>query len=216
VPARGVIPGAAGPIEIASDIPGAPVAVAVIAHPHPLFGGTMDNKVVTTLERAFRELGAATLRFNFRGVGQSAGAHDEGRGEAEDMLRVIEHARTLVPDAPLWLAGFSFGGAVATRASLGTDFAKLVLVAPGFRRLTGEGMGTPIDPADPQFGEPGRHTHENTVVIHGDLDETVPLSDSLGWAAAREVNVVVIAGGEHFFHRKLHLLRDAVTRMVRP
>jgi alpha/beta superfamily hydrolase len=216
VPTRGVIPGAAGPIEIASDTPAAPVAVAVIAHPHPLFGGTMDNKVVTTLERAFRELGAATVRFNFRGIGGSAGTHDEGRGEAEDMLRVVEHARTLAPGAPLWLAGFSFGGAVATRASLGTAFAKLVLVAPGFRRLTGEGMGTPIDPADPQFGEPGRHTHDNTVVVHGDLDETVPLADSLGWAAAREVNVVVIAGGEHFFHRKLHLLRDAVTRMVRP
>ena len=216
MPARGVIPGAAGAIEVASDIPEAPVAIAVIAHPHPLYGGSMDNKVVTTLERAFRELGAATLRFNFRGVGKSAGVHDEGRGEAEDMLQVIEHARTLAPGAPLWLAGFSFGGAVATRASLRAEFARLVLVAPGFRRLTGEGMGTPIDPADAQFGEPGRHTHENTVVIHGDLDETVPLSDSLAWAAAREVNVVVIAGGEHFFHRKLHLLRDAVTRMVRP
>lgn len=211
-----MIPGAAGPIEIASDVPASPVAAAVIAHPHPLFGGTMDNKVITTLERAFRELGAATLRFNFRGVGKSAGTHDEGRGEAEDMLRVVDHARTVAPGVPLWLAGFSFGGAVATRASLGVDFAKLVLVAPGFRRLTGEGMGTPIDPRDPQFGEPGRHTHENTVVLHGDLDETVPLSDSLAWAAAREVNVVVIAGAEHFFHRKLHLLRDAVTRMVRP
>jgi alpha/beta superfamily hydrolase len=216
VPDHGVIPGAAGTIEVASDIPEAPVAVAVIAHPHPLYGGTMDNKVVTTLERAFRELGAATFRFNFRGVGRTAGMHDEGRGEADDMLRVVEHARSSVPDLPLWLAGFSFGGAVATRASLRVDFARLVLVAPGFRRLTGEGMGTPVDPLDPQFGEPGRHTYQNTVVIHGDLDETVPLADSLGWAAEREVNVVVIAGGEHFFHRKLHLLRDAVARMVRP
>lgn len=211
-----MIAGAAGPIEVASDIPESPVAVAVIAHPHPLYGGTMDNKVITTLERAFRELGAATFRFNFRGVGKTAGTHDEGRGEADDMLRVVAHARERVAPVPLWIAGFSFGGAVATRASLQLDFARLVLVAPGFRRLTGEGMGTPVDPQDVHFGEPGRHTYENTVVIHGDLDETVPLSDSIGWAAAREVPVVVIAGGEHFFHRKLHLLRDAVTRMTRP
>jgi len=216
VPPRGVIPGAAGAIEVAGEVPAAPVAAAVIAHPHPLYGGTMDNKVVTTLERAFRELGAATFRFNFRGVGATTGMHDEGRGETEDMLRVAGHARAHAPGVPLWLAGFSFGGAVATRASLRTEFARLVLVAPGFRRLTGEGLGTPIDPRDPQFGEAGRHTHENTVVIHGDLDETVPLSDSIAWAAAREVPVVVIAGAEHFFHRKLHLLRDAVARMARP
>ena len=112
-----MIPGAAGPIEIASDVPESPVAVAVVAHPHPLYGGTMDNKVVTTLERAFRGLGAASFRFNFRGVGQTAGTHDEGRGETDDMLRVIGHAREQVPGAPLWIAGFSFGGAVAARAS---------------------------------------------------------------------------------------------------
>ena len=216
MPARILIQGAAGSIEVAADVPEAPVATAVIAHPHPLYGGSMDNKVVTTIERAFRELGAATFRFNFRGVGQTAGSHDEGRGETDDMVKVVRHAQDNVRGAPLWLAGFSFGGAVATRASLRVEFAKLVLVAPGFRRLTGEGLGTPIDPRDPQFGEPGRHTHENTVVVHGDLDETVPLSDSLAWAAAREVNVVVVAGGEHFFHRKLHLLRDAVARMARP
>lgn len=210
-----MIAGAAGPIEVAADVPGNPAALAVIAHPHPLYGGTMDNKVITTLERAFRELGAATFRFNFRGVGKTAGTHDEGRGETGDMLRVVAHAREQVPAAPLWIAGFSFGGAVATRASLQLDFARLVLVAPGFRRLTGEGMGTPVDPHDAQFGEPGRHSYQNTVVIHGDLDETVPLSDSIGWAAAREVPVVVIAGAEHFFHRKLHLLRDAVTRMTK-
>jgi len=205
MPARILIQGAAGSIEVAADVPEAPVATAVIAHPHPLYGGTMDNKVVTTIERAFRELGAATFRFNFRGVGKTAGT-----------LKVVRYAQDHVRGVALWLAGFSFGGAVATRASLRVEFAKLVLVAPGFRRLTGEGLGTPIDPRDPQFGEPGRHTHENTVVVHGDLDETVPLSDSLAWAAAREVNVVVVAGGEHFFHRKLHLLRDAVARMARP
>jgi alpha/beta superfamily hydrolase len=113
------------------------------------------------------------------------------------------------------LAGFSFGGAVAVRASDRVEFAGLVLVAPGFRRITGQGMGEAPDPADPKLGAPGRHTAANTVVIHGDLDETVPLSDSFAWAGAREVPVVVIPGGEHFFHRKLHVLRQIVSRWVR-
>ncbi len=213
--AREVIPGGAGAIEIASGVPDAPRAIAVIAHPHPLYGGSMDNKVVTTLERALRERGAATFRFNFRGVGATEGAHDHGMGETEDLLAVVAHARARLGEAlPLWLAGFSFGGAVAAKASGTVEFAQLLLVAPGFRRLSAEGLGTPIDPQDPQFGAPGRHNHANTVIFHGDLDETVPLADSIGWAAAREVNVVVIAGAEHFFHRKLHLLRDAIARMA--
>ncbi len=215
-PTRATIPGAAGAIEIAAHIPEAPGAIAVIAHPHPLFGGTMENKVVTTLTRAFVESGAATFRFNFRGVGGSEGEHDEGRGEAEDMLRVVAHAREIAGAAlPLKLAGFSFGGAVATRASGKLEFAQLVLVAPGFRRITGHGMGEAPDPADPNLGAPGRHTVANTVVVHGDLDETVPLSDSISWAAPREVPVVVVPGGEHFFHRKLHVLREIVARWVR-
>ena len=213
--ARALLDGAAGRIEVAASLPEAPRAIAVIAHPHPLFGGTMDNKVVTTLARAFVETGAATYRFNFRGVGDSQGTHDEGRGETEDMLRVIEHARAEIGAAPLKLAGFSFGGAVATRASGRVDFTQLVLVAPGFRRITGHGMGEAPDPADPNLGAPGRHTGANTVVIHGDLDETVPLSDSIAWAAARDVAVIVVPGGEHFFHRKLHMLREVVARWVR-
>jgi hypothetical protein len=214
-PTRAVIPGAEGGIEIAVQIPPAPRAIAVIAHPHPLFGGTMDNKVVTTLARAFSEAGAAVLRFNFRGVGESAGAHDEGRGETDDMLRVIEHARRVAGALPLKLAGFSFGGAVATRASGAVDFEQLVLVAPGFRRITGHGMGEAPDPADPNLGAPGRHGPANTVVVHGDLDDTVPLSDSIAWATPREVPVVVVPGGEHFFHRKLHVLREVVARWAR-
>jgi hypothetical protein len=212
---RAMLEGAAGKIEVAASFPQAPRAVAVIAHPHPLFGGTMDNKVVTTLARAFVESGAATFRFNFRGVGASEGAHDEGRGETEDMLRVIEHARSAAGAAPLWLAGFSFGGAVATRASAIADFAQLVLVAPGFRRLTGHGLGEAPDPGDPNLGAPGRHGPRNTVIVHGDLDETVPLSDSIAWATPREVPVVVIPGAEHFFHRKLHVLREVVARWAR-
>ncbi len=213
--ARELIEGAAGKIECASTVPDSPRAVAVIAHPHPLFGGTMDNKVVTTLARAFVESGAATFRLNFRGVGASEGVHDEGRGETDDMQRVVEHAMQRFPALPLWLAGFSFGGAVAVRVSGRVDFAQLVLAAPGFRRITGQGMGEAPDPADPNLGAQGRHTLANTVVIHGDVDETVPLSDSIAWATPREVPVVVIPGGEHFFHRKLHVLREVVARWVK-
>jgi len=212
---RSFVQGAAGRIEIATTGPAAPRMVAVIAHPHPLFGGTMDNKVVTTIARALAEAGAATVRFNFRGVGASEGAHDEGRGETDDMVRVVEHARSAHPGLPVALAGFSFGGAVATRASGRVEFAQLVLAAPGFRRITAEGMGSAPDPNDPNLGAPGRHTVHNTIIVHGDRDETVPLSDSLAWAAAREVPVVVVPGGEHFFHRKLHVLREIVLRWMR-
>ena len=155
------------------------------------------------------------MLFRSRGVGASGGAHDEGEGETEDMLQVIAHATGQMGALPLQLAGFSFGGAIAVRASATADFAQLVLVAPGFRRITGHGMGEAPDPADPNLGAPGRHGPSNTVVIHGDLDETVPLSDSIAWATAREVPVVVIPGGEHFFHRKLHVLREIVARWVR-
>lgn len=211
---REQLAGAAGAIELAWSVPDAPRAVAVVAHPHPLFGGSMDNKVVTTLTRALVETGAATWRFNFRGVGASEGTHDEGRGECDDMVQVIEHARGKSPGLPLILAGFSFGGAVATRASLRADFDLLVLVAPGFRRITAQGFGAPPDPNDPTLGPPGRHTTSNTVVIHGDIDETVPLADSIAWAGVRDVPVVVVPGGEHFFHRKLQVLREIVARWV--
>ncbi len=211
---RLLVDGPVGRIEVAAARPGEARAIAVVAHPHPLFGGTMDNKVVTTVARAFMEAGAATYRFNFRGVGASEGAHDEGRGETDDLLAVAAHAAHAVGELPLWLAGFSFGGAVALGASERTAFERLVLVAPAFRRLTGHGLGEPPDPADPQLGSMGRHNLSTTVVIHGDRDETVPLSDSLAWAAPREIPVVVAPGADHFFHRKLHLLRDIVSRWL--
>ncbi len=214
-PGRALLEGAAGKIEVASQVPEAARAVAVIAHPHPLFGGTMDNKVVTTLARAFVESGCATYRFNFRGVAASGGAHDEGRGETDDMVRVIEHARSQSPGLPLMMAGFSFGGAVATRASCRVDFSQLVLAAPGFRRISAHGMGEAPDPNDPALGPVGRHTSSNTLIVHGDLDETVPLADSIAWATVRDVPVVVVPGGEHFFHRKLHILREIVARWIR-
>jgi alpha/beta superfamily hydrolase len=213
---RATIEGAAGVIEIAYSIPAHPVAVAVVAHPHPLFGGTMDNKVVTTVAKAFADAGAATFRFNFRGVGESEGRHDEGRGETDDLLEVAAHAARAAGELPLWLAGFSFGGGVALRASSRAEFERLVLVAPAFRRITGHGLGEPPDPNDPALGAPGRHTAANTLIVHGDRDETVILADSLGWGAMRDVPVLVVPGADHFFHRKLHVIRDVVGRLVRP
>ena len=213
---RALVQGAAGDIEVAANIAPSARAVAVVAHPHPLFGGTMDNKVVTTVAKAFADAGIAVFRFNFRGVGATQGEHDEGPGETEDMLRVIEHARGQVAGVPLYLAGFSFGGAIATRASEKAEFERLVLVAPGFRRISRSGdMGEAPDPNDAAVGSPGRHNTANTVVIHGDIDDTVPLSDSLAWATVRDVPVVVVPGGEHFFHRKLHVLREIVARWAR-
>jgi uncharacterized protein len=210
------IEGAAGAIEIAFAIPDDPVAVAVVGHPHPLFGGAMDNKVVTTVARAFTDAGAAPFRFNFRGVGKSEGKHDEGRGETDDFLEVAAHAARAVGELPLWMAGFSFGGGVALRASGRADFRHLVLVAPAFRRLTGHGLGQAPAPDDPALGSPGRHTAANTIVVHGDRDETTPLADSFGWSEPRDIPVLVVPGADHFFHRKLHVIRDVVGRLVRP
>lgn len=211
---RATIEGAAGVIEIAYAIPAHPVAIAVVAHPHPLFGGAMDNKVVTTVAKAFTDAGAATFRFNFRGVGASEGKHDEGRGETDDLLEVAAHAARAVGELPLWLSGFSFGGGVALRASGRVEFARAVLVAPALRRITGHGLGEPPDPDDPNLGAPGRHTSANTVIVHGDRDETVLLADSLAWGAVRDVPVLVVPGADHFFHRKLHVIRDTVGRLV--
>jgi alpha/beta superfamily hydrolase len=176
----------------------------------------MDNKVVTTVARAYSDAGAATFRFNFRGVGESEGRHDEGRGETDDLMEVAAHAARAVGDLPLWLAGFSFGGGVALRASGRVGFERLVLVAPAFRRITGHGLGEPPDPNDPSLGEPGRHTSANTLIVHGDKDETVILADSFAWGAIRDVPVLVVPGADHFFHRKLHVIRDVVGRLVRP
>lgn len=199
------ISGAAGAIEIAAQIPDQPRAVAVVAHPHPLFGGTMDNKVATTLARAFAESGAATFRFNFRGVGKSEGTHDEGRGETDDLITVFTHAMAATPGLPLWLAGFSFGGAVCLAASERLPaLSHLVLVAPAFSRLTHW-----------PHASLGGKTPESTLVIHGELDETVPLAESFAWARLRNVPVLVIPGADHFFHQRLHLIRDATARWVR-
>ena len=186
---REFIAGPAGRIECAVDHPQvAARGVALIAHPHPLFGGTLDNKVVQTLARAFVELGYETWRPNFRGVGATEGTHDEGRGELEDLHAV---AKALAPQS-LILAGFSFGASLQARLAQRLKPDWLVLVGIGITRLE----APPVP--------------EGSLVIHGENDDTVPLAAVLDWARPQDLPVVVVPGAEHFFHRKLHILKRIV------
>lgn len=191
------IAGPAGLIDCAIDEPAqAARGVAVVCHPHPQHGGTMDNKVAQTLARAFVQLGCRAVRFNFRGVGGSEGAWDEGRGETDDALAVIAAHRD--PALPLVLAGFSFGAYVAAQAAqrLPDDAkaARLVLVGPSTQK-----QQVPTVPAQ-------------TLVIHGEADDVVPLSATLDWARPQALPVVVIPGAGHFFHGQLTLLKNLVVR----
>ena len=191
--------GPAGTLEAALDTPPTDVArggLVVICHPHPLHGGTMDNKVVQTLARAFLQCGWRAVRFNFRGVGASAGTWDEGRGEVDDALAVV--AAQHVASEPLALAGFSFGAYVASQAAarLGQDagLQRLVLIGPATQNF-------PVAPVPP-----------HTLVVHGEADEVVPLSATLDWARPQALPVVVVPGVGHFFHGQLPLLRSVVVR----
>jgi uncharacterized protein len=195
--------GAAGRIEVQRDQPAeAPRGVAVIAHPHPLFSGTMDNKVVQTLARAFIAGGWTAVRFNFRGVGASEGVHDEGRGELEDMLDVV---RQLAPEGPLAIAGFSFGAFVASgavsRLWAERDVRQIVLVGTAAARNVVAPL--PVE------------AHERALVIHGEADDTVALSAVMDWARPQSLPVTVIPGGGHFFHGQLPLLKSLVARRLR-
>ena len=191
--------GGAGLIEALLDVPaGEPRGTAVIAHPHPLFGGTMTNKVVQTLARAFVQTGWRAVRFNFRGVGASAGAYDEGRGEAADMLEVV---RQVAPEGPLALAGFSFGAFVTSQvlSPLGVRAPeKIVLVGTAASRFA-------VAPIAPEL-------HERTLVLHGEHDDTVALASVMDWARPQSLPVTVIPGVEHFFHGQLPLLKSLVVR----
>lgn len=194
---RQLVPGPAGAIECAIDIPaGAERGVAVICHPHPQHGGTMDNKVAQTLARAAVALGWRSVRFNFRGVGGSEGGWDEGRGEVDDALAVIAAHRRA--GEPLLLAGFSFGAYVASQAATRLpDDAKphrLALVGPSTQKQQMAAV-----PAD-------------TVVIHGEADDVVPLSATFDWARPQGLPVTVIPGVGHFFHGQLALLKSLVVR----
>jgi alpha/beta superfamily hydrolase len=195
--------GPAGRIQLLRNAPEGPSrGMAVIAHPHPLFGGTMDNKVVQTLARAFVQCGWTALRFNFRGVGSSQGTYDEGRGEAEDFLAVV---RELAPEGPLALAGFSFGAFVAARSLQplwgARDVRGVVLVGTAASNF-------PVPPLPTE-------AHERTLVIHGEVDETVALGAVLDWARPQALPVTVVPGVEHFFHGQLPLLKNLVVRHLR-
>jgi len=186
---REFVAGPAGRIECAVDSPeGEARGVAVIAHPHPLFGGSLDNKVVQTLARAFLELSYETWRPNFRGVGQTDGVHDEGRGELEDLAAVLKS----VKKDRFILAGFSFGASLVAKLAEREKPEWLVLIGVGITRI----MAPPV-PA-------------GTLVIHGENDDTVPLAAVMDWARPQELPVVVVPGADHFFHRKLHILRALV------
>jgi len=200
---RVLIPGPAGAIETLVEAPAQARGIALVCHPHPLFGGTAENKVAQTLAKTLRELGYATLRPNFRGVGASEGGHDEGEGETEDMLAALEWARRRFGDLPVALAGFSFGAYVQTKvaarlAEANRPAQRMVLVGTAAGFVTGaRHYETGAVPAD-------------TIVIHGDRDETVPLANVLAWAQPLELPVTLVPGADHFFHRKLHLLRRIV------
>ena len=213
---RFLLRGSAGEIECLEDQPalahGESVrGVAVIAHPHPLFAGTMDNKVVQTLARAFVQCGWRAVRFNFRGVGATEGTHDAGRGELQDLLAVIDHVTEVDaiaspeghPATPaLALAGFSFGSFVVSHAlaALGPQRAPQQLVLVGT-------AATRFDVAVvPQA------LHARTLVLHGEHDDTVPLADVMNWARPQTLPVTVVPGGSHFFHGQLPLLRSLVVR----
>jgi uncharacterized protein len=196
------IPGPAGTIEaLVERETGASQAFAVVCHPHPLYGGSLDNKVVHTLARTFNELGAPSVRFNFRGVGASEGSFGDGAGESEDTVAVIEWGRRRWPRAALWLGGFSFGGAVALRVAASQRAALLVTVAPAIGRVNVDDVPMP----DCRW-----------LIVQGDADDVVSCRDVEEWARqhAAHAQLVVLPGVGHFFHGRLHELKDAVAGFI--
>jgi uncharacterized protein len=199
--------GPAGNLEGLVHLPDdAPRAIAVVAHPLPTQGGTMDNKVVTTLAKTFAELGFAALRFNFRGVGNSEGEFDSGNGEVEDVLAVTRHAQREYGDLPLILSGFSFGGYVQARAAehLHPHPHRLVLIAPAVGRTVPSFENSTAMP-------PVRH---DTLLVHGELDEVVPLAEVMKWARPLHLPIVVLPEAGHFFHGRLNQLKQIVLHAV--
>lgn len=195
-----LIDGPVGKIEVAFDTPdSAPRGFALVAHPHPLFGGTMDNKVAQTLARTLVQLGYIAYRSNFRGVGQTEGEHDQGIGERNDLRAVLAHMRGEPGqgELPLVLAGFSFGTVVLSHVA-----AALREAGQTIERMVFVGTATSRWDVAP--------VPENTLVIHGEQDETVPIASVFDWARPQELPVVVIPGAEHFLHRKLHILKRII------
>ena len=209
-----LVEGPAGAIEVAVDAPvGPPRGLALVAHPHPLFGGTLDNKVAQTLARAWLQLGFLAVRPNFRGVGATAGAFDNGVGETADLLAVFDDFIPQVAQQagleretlPLALAGFSFGAAVAARCALalqhrGATLQHLTLVGTAVSRFD-------VPQIKPANAPP---LAQRVLVLHGEQDDVVPLSGVLDWARPQQLPVVVFPGAGHFFHGLLLPLRDWV------
>lgn len=197
---RLVIDGPAGALEADLNDPGEPRrGIALIAHPNPVQGGTKDNKVVTTLAKTFFGQGYVAIRPNFRGVGASAGSFDQGVGETEDILAIVRYARSRFDGLPLLLAGFSFGAFIQTRVAQtlsaeNLPAERLVLVGPAVNRF------------------PAATVPSDTLVIHGEVDDVVPLAAVLDWARPQQLPLVVVPGGEHFFHGRLHVLAQIVQR----
>lgn len=195
--------GHAGKMQCILDLPeGAPRGIALVAHPHPLYGGTMENKVAQTLARTFVTLGYATARFNFRGVGESEGVHDDGRGEVDDMDIMYRHMTQQYPDLRVALSGFSFGTFVQAQfqqrlIAEGRPAERMVLVGTA----AGKWPMPPV-PAD-------------TILIHGELDDTITLQEVFDWARPLDIPVTVIPGADHFFHRKLGHIKNLVVEMWR-
>jgi uncharacterized protein len=195
--------GHAGKMQCLLDLPDSePRGIALVAHPHPLYGGTMENKVAQTLARTFVNMGYAAARFNFRGVGESEGVHDDGRGEVDDMAIMYEHMRARYPDLPVTLTGFSFGTFVQAQfqqrlIAEGRPAERLVLV--------GTAAGKWPMPPVPQ----------DSILIHGELDDTITLQEVYDWARPLDIPVIVIPGADHFFHRKLGHIKNLVAQMWR-
>jgi alpha/beta superfamily hydrolase len=195
--------GHAGKMQCILDLPeDAPRGIALVAHPHPLYGGTMENKVAQTLARTFVNLGYATARFNFRGVGESEGVHDDGRGEVDDMDIMYRHMTQQYPDLPVALSGFSFGTFVQAQfqqrlIAEGRPAERLVLVGTAAGKW-------PMPPVPP-----------DTILIHGELDDTITLQEVFDWARPLDIPVTVIPGADHFFHRKLGHIKNLVVEMWR-
>ncbi|MDR2788325.1 MAG: alpha/beta hydrolase [Candidatus Accumulibacter sp.] len=199
------IDGPAGIIETRVESPAEPRGLALVCHPHPLFGGNNENKVAHTLARTFIRLGYAAIRPNFRGVGASGGRHDDGCGESEDMLIVLDEARRIFGELPVALAGYSFGAYVQTRvaeslAESGQPAQRLALV------------GTAVGHVEGARRYAARPVAGDALVIHGSADTTVPLNNVLAWAEPLELPIVVVPGADHFFDRRLHIIRDIILR----
>ena len=190
------IAGPAGVLEVAFNVPeGRARGIALVAHPHPLQGGTLDNKVVQTLAKTFAALGYAAARFNLRGVGSSEGKFDDGIGETDDALAALAAAKIEFGELPVVLAGFSFGSYVQTRVAHAISAERLVLIGPAVKRFPSETV-----PAD-------------TIVIHGEEDDVVALADVMAWARPQQLPIIVFPGCGHFFHGRLPQLQRVITGM---